>query len=139
MDVSIRAQILNLLTDLRDRLGVSYLFIAHDLAAVAHMSHSIIVMYLGKIVESGDADALALDPKHPYTRALFAAALPTHPDERREEIILQGEVPSPLRPPSGCHFHPRCPMAMDRCSHEAPTLTKIEDRMVACHLYEGTG
>ena len=119
LDVSIRAQILNLLTDLRDRLGVSYLFIAHDLAAVAHMSHSIIVMYLGKIVESGDADALALDPKHPYTRALFAAALPTHPDERREEIILQGEVPSPLRPPSGCHFHPRCPMAMDRCSQEA--------------------
>jgi oligopeptide/dipeptide ABC transporter ATP-binding protein len=137
LDVSIRAQILNLLTDLRDRLGVSYLFIAHDLAAVAHMSHSIVVMYLGKIVESGDADALAHNPKHPYTKALFAAALPTHPDERQEEIILQGEVPSPLSPPSGCHFHPRCPVAMDRCSHEAPSLTRIEDRMISCHRYEG--
>ena len=137
LDVSIRAQILNLLTDLRDRLGVSYLFIAHDLAAVAHMSHSIVVMYLGKIVESGDADALAHNPKHPYTKALFAAALPTHPDEKQDEIILQGEVPSPLRPPSGCHFHPRCPVAMNRCSREAPHLTKIDDRMIACHRYEG--
>ena len=137
LDVSIRAQILNLLTDLRDRLGVSYLFIAHDLAAVAHMSHSIVVMYLGKIVESGDADALAHNPKHPYTKALFAAALPTHPDEKQDEIILQGEVPSPLRPPSGCHFHPRCPVAMDRCSREAPHLTRIDDRMIACHRYEG--
>ena len=137
LDVSIRAQILNLLTDLQDRLGVSYLFIAHDLAAVAHMSHSIVVMYLGKIVESGDADALAHNPKHPYTKALFAAALPTHPDEKQDEIILQGEVPSPLRPPSGCHFHPRCPVAMDRCSREAPHLTRIDDRMIACHRYEG--
>ena len=137
LDVSIRAQILNLLTDLRDRLGVSYLFIAHDLAAVAHMSHSIVVMYLGKIVESGDADALAHNPKHPYTKALFAAALPTHPDEKQDDIILQGEVPSPLRPPSGCHFHPRCPVAMDRCSHEAPALVRIEDRTIACHWYEG--
>ena len=137
LDVSIRAQILNLLTDLQDRLGVSYLFIAHDLAAVAHMSHSIVVMYLGKIVESGDADALAHNPKHPYTKALFAAALPTHPDEKQDEIILQGEVPSPLRPPSGCHFHPRCPVAMNRCSREAPHLTRIDDRMIACHRYEG--
>ena len=139
LDVSIRAQILNLLTDLQDQLGVSYLFIAHDLAAVAHMSHSIVVMYLGKIVESGDADALAHNPKHPYTKALFAAALPTHPDEKQDEFILQGEVPSPLRPPSGCHFHPRCPVAMDRCSHEAPALIRIEDRTIACHRYEGVG
>ena len=139
LDVSIRAQILNLLTDLRDSLGVSYLFIAHDLAAVAHMSHSIIVMYLGKIVESGDADALVLNPRHPYTKALFAAALPTHPDEKREEIILQGEVPSPLHPPSGCHFHPRCPVAMDRCSHDAPVLTKADNRMIACHRFDGSG
>ena len=116
LDVSIRAQILNLLRDLQAELGLSYLFIAHDLAAVAHMSHTIAVMYLGKIVESGEAQALARAPKHPYTEALFSAALPSHPDERREEIILPGEVPSPLNPPSGCRFHPRCPHAMARCS-----------------------
>jgi oligopeptide transport system ATP-binding protein len=136
LDVSIRAQILNLLTDLQDRLGVSYLFIAHDLAAVAHMSHQIIVMYLGKIVESGPAIALAQDPKHPYTQALFSAALPNHPDDRREEIILQGEVPSPLRPPGGCHFHPRCPMAMPRCSTDAPSLRPVGDRQISCHLFD---
>src|SRR5436189_1538302 len=109
LDVSIRAQILNLLRDLQAQLGLSYLFIAHDLAAVAHMSHAIAVMYLGKIVESGDAQTLARAPKHPYTQALFSPALPSSPDERQEEIILTGEVPSPLRPPPGCHFHPRCP------------------------------
>ena len=98
LDVSIRAQILNLLRDLQGELGLSYLFIAHDLAAVAHMSHTIVVMYLGKIVEIGDARTLARAPKHPYTEALFSAALPSHPDERREEIILPGEVPSPLNP-----------------------------------------
>ena len=135
LDVSIRAQILNLLRDLQARLGLSYLFIAHDLAAVAHMSHGIVVMYLGKIVESGDAQALAGNALHPYTKALFAAALPSHPDERREEAVLQGEVPSPLNPPPGCHFHPRCPHAMPRCALEAPPLVQVEDRMVACHLY----
>jgi oligopeptide/dipeptide ABC transporter ATP-binding protein len=116
LDVSIRAQILNLLRDLQAELGLSYLFIAHDLAAVAHMSHIIVVMYLGKIVESGEAQSLAHAPKHPYTKALFAAALPSHPDDRREDIVLQGEVPSPLRPPAGCHFHPRCSYAIPRCS-----------------------
>lgn len=135
LDVSIRAQILNLLRDLQDRLGLSYLFIAHDLAAVAHMSHEIVVMYLGKIVERGDAQALANDAKHPYTKALFAAALPSHPDERRDEVVLAGEVPSPLNPPTGCHFHPRCPHAMPRCAVEAPALAQIENRIVACHLY----
>lgn len=135
LDVSIRAQILNLLRDLQARLGLSYLFIAHDLAAVAHMSHEIVVMYLGKIVESGEAQALAGDAKHPYTRALFSAALPSHPDERREDVVLQGEVPSPLNPPAGCYFHPRCPHAMPRCAVEAPTLAPVEGRMVACHLY----
>jgi oligopeptide/dipeptide ABC transporter ATP-binding protein len=135
LDVSIRAQILNLLRDLQARLGLSYLFIAHDLAAVAHMSHEIVVMYLGKIVERGDAQALAGDAKHPYTRALFSAALPSHPDERREEVVIAGEVPSPLNPPSGCHFHPRCPHAMPRCALEAPPLVQVEDRLVACHLY----
>ena len=135
LDVSIRAQILNLLRDLQERLQLSYLFIAHDLAAVAHMSHSIAVMYLGRIVESGDADLVAHDPKHPYTQALFSAALPSSPEERREEIVLTGEVPSPLKPPSGCHFHPRCPHAMERCKREAPELAPVEGRLVACHLY----
>jgi oligopeptide/dipeptide ABC transporter ATP-binding protein len=136
LDVSIRAQILNLLRDLQAELGLSYLFIAHDLAAVAHMSHTIVVMYLGKIVESGEARTLARMPKHPYTEALFSAALPSHPDERREEIILPGEVPSPLNPPSGCRFHPRCPHAMPRCGQQEPMLTDQEGRLVACHLYD---
>jgi oligopeptide/dipeptide ABC transporter ATP-binding protein len=136
LDVSIRAQILNLLRDLQAELGLSYLFIAHDLAAVAHMSHVIVVMYLGKIVESGDARTLARAPKHPYTEALFSAALPSHPDERREEIVLSGEVPSPLNPPSGCRFHPRCPHVMARCRDEEPRLSDVEGRLVACHLYD---
>ena len=99
------------------------------------MSHEIIVMYLGKIVESGDARALAGNALHPYTKALFAAALPSHPDERQEDAVLQGEVPSPLQPPSGCHFHPRCPHATPRCASEAPPLVQVEDRLVACHLF----
>jgi oligopeptide/dipeptide ABC transporter ATP-binding protein len=135
LDVSIRAQILNLLRDLQAQLDLSYLFIAHDLAAVAHMSHTIAVMYLGKIVEIGDADTVAKAPKHPYTQALFSAALPTSPDEGREEIILPGEVPSPLAPPGGCRFHPRCPHALARCAHEEPALDEVEGRRVACHLY----
>ena len=133
--MSIRAQILNLLRDLQAQLGVSYLFIAHDLAAVAHMSHTIAVMYLGKIVEVGDGETLAKAPKHPYTQALFSAALPSHPDERRDEIILTGEVPSPMNPPSGCRFHPRCPHALPRCSTEEPKLLPESGRLVACHLY----
>jgi len=136
LDVSIRAQILNLLRDLQDQLGLSYLFIAHDLAAVAHMSHTIVVMYLGKIVEIGDAQTLSRSPKHPYTEALFSAALPSHPDERREEIILPGEVPSPLNPPAGCRFHPRCPHAMPVCGQQEPVLAQVTDRLVACHLYD---
>jgi len=136
LDVSIRAQILNLLCDLQAQLGLSYLFIAHDLAAVAHMSHTIVVMYLGKIVESGDARTLARTPKHPYTEALFSAALPSHPDERREEIVLSGEVPSPVRPPPGCRFHPRCPHAIPRCAEEEPVLGAVAGHLVACHLYE---
>jgi oligopeptide/dipeptide ABC transporter ATP-binding protein len=135
LDVSIRAQILNLLRDLQAQLGVSYLFIAHDLAAVAHMSHTIAVMYLGKIVEVGDASVVAKSPKHPYTQALFSAALPSHPDERRDEIVIAGEVPSPLNPPAGCRFHPRCPHAMPRCSTEEPKLLPESARLVACHLY----
>ena len=138
LDVSIRAQILNLLRDLQRRLGVSYLFIAHDLAAVAHMSHQIAVMYLGKIVEWGEAEAVALAPKHPYTKALFSAALPLFPEARDEEIVLSGEVPSPLDPPGGCRFHPRCPFVMPQCATEEPALRQESGRLVACHLYGGT-
>src|SRR5437773_7575262 len=137
LDVSIRAQILNLLRDLQSRLGLSYLFIAHDLAAVAHMSHTIAVMYLGKIVEIGPAETVAASPRHPYTQALFSAALPSHPDEKRDEVVVTGEVPSPLAPPSGCRFHPRCPHAMARCSTEEPALGPEARRLVACHLYTG--
>jgi oligopeptide/dipeptide ABC transporter ATP-binding protein len=136
LDVSIRAQILNLLRDLQAQLGLSYLFIAHDLAAVAHMSHTIMVMYLGKVIECGEAATLVNAPKHPYTEALFSAALPNSPDEQREEIVLTGEVPSPLRPPPGCAFHPRCNRAMEPCRRQPPALTNVDGRLVACHLYE---
>ena len=136
LDVSIRAQILNLLRDLQRDLGLAYLFIAHDLAAVAHMSHTIVVMYLGQIVEYGPAKTVAADPQHPYTRALFSAALPAHPDEVREEIILPGEVPSPVNPPGGCRFHPRCPQVMPRCSQEVPALRTALGREVGCHLFD---
>jgi oligopeptide/dipeptide ABC transporter ATP-binding protein len=135
LDVSIRAQILNLLRDLQAQLGLSYLFIAHDLAAVAHMSHTIAVMYLGQIVEIGDAATVASRPRHPYTQALFAAALPSHPSEPRDELVLTGEVPSPLNPPAACRFHPRCPHAMPRCSTEQPLLQEHDGRRVSCHLY----
>ena len=135
LDVSIRAQILNLLSELQERLGVTYLFIAHDLAAVAHMSQTIAVMYLGQIVEWGEAEAVALGPRHPYTKALFAAALPADLDTPREEVAVSGEVPSPLAPPAGCRFHTRCPAVMTRCATEEPPLRTVDGRLVACHLY----
>jgi oligopeptide/dipeptide ABC transporter ATP-binding protein len=137
LDVSIRAQVLNLLKDLQAELGLAYLFIAHDLAAVAHMSHTIAVMYLGKIVEVGDAKRVATEARHPYTQALFAAALPSHPRERREDLVLEGEVPSPIDPPAGCRFHPRCAQVMPQCSVEMPELRHDSGRRVACHLYAG--
>jgi oligopeptide/dipeptide ABC transporter ATP-binding protein len=136
LDVSIRAQILNLLRDLQKRLEVSYLFIAHDLAAVAHMSQTIAVMYLGRIVEWGEAEAVALEPRHPYTQALFAAALPIDLDAPRDGLVLAGEVPSPLAPPAGCRFHPRCPSVMPHCATQEPALRSSSGRLVACHLYE---
>jgi oligopeptide/dipeptide ABC transporter ATP-binding protein len=136
LDVSIRAQIISLLEHLQQNLGVSYLFIGHDLATVAHISHRIAVMYLGKIVEVADSQELCANPLHPYTKALFAAALPAHPDEAHQGAVIAGEVPSALNPPSGCHFHPRCPFAMPHCAQEEPGLTEIAPRhAVACHLY----
>ena len=139
LDVSIRAHIISLLEELQSRLSVSYLFIAHDLAAVSHLCHQTAVMYLGKIVETAESLELCATPLHPYTKALFAASLPSHPDEPREEIVLTGEVPSALNPPRGCHFHPRCPFAMPRCSAEEPALTQHSPgHRVACHLYDGT-
>jgi oligopeptide transport system ATP-binding protein len=136
LDVSIRAQIMNLLQDLQQRFGLSYLLIAHDLAAVLHLSTNIAVMYLGKIVEFGTSDELRHKPLHPYTQALFSAALPSHPDEEREEVIITGEVPSPLNPPSGCRFHPRCPFAKPVCSEVEPVLRSATNgHRVACHLY----
>src|SRR5713101_3683498 len=136
LDVSIRAQIMNQLEELQQRLGVSYLFIGHDLATVAHISHRIAVMYLGQIVELAEAMELCRQPLHPYTQALFTAALPAHPDEKRERLTIAGEVPSALDPPSGCCFHPRCPQAMARCSVEAPIRKEVAPgHTVACHLY----
>jgi oligopeptide/dipeptide ABC transporter ATP-binding protein len=136
LDVSIRAHIIVLLEDLQARLGVSYLFIAHDLAAVSHLSQRTAVMYLGKLVEVADSLELCARPLHPYTKALFAASLPSHPDEPREEIVLSGEVPSALDPPRGCRFHPRCPFAMPRCREEEPALTEQSPgHTAACHLY----
>jgi oligopeptide transport system ATP-binding protein len=136
LDVSIRAHIIGLLEEIQARLGVSYLFIAHDLAAVAHLSHQIVVMYLGKVVEIADSLELCAQPLHPYSKALFAASLPSHPDEEREEIVLSGEVPSALNPPSGCRFHPRCPFAMPRCSAQEPELVEVSPgRHVGCYLY----
>jgi oligopeptide/dipeptide ABC transporter ATP-binding protein len=136
LDVSIRAQIMNQLEHLQQNLGVSYLFIGHDLATVAHISHRIAVMYLGQIVELADSLELCAKPLHPYTQALFTAALPSHPDERHERLAISGEVPSALNPPSGCRFHPRCPHAMPHCAVEAPVRKEVAPRhTVACHLY----
>jgi peptide/nickel transport system ATP-binding protein len=136
LDVSIRAQVMNLLRDIQDRVGVSYLFIAHDLAVVKYVSTRIGVMYLGKLVETASSDELYARPLHPYTQVLLSNALPSHPDEAREEVILRGEVPSAVDPPSGCRFHPRCPRAMAVCSEVEPLLrAEAAGHDVACHLY----
>ena len=136
LDVSIRAQIMNLLVDLQRQYHVSYLLIAHHLATTRYMAHEVAVMYLGKIVERARTEALFTQPLHPYTQALFSAALPSHPDVTREEIILPGEVPSPIDPPSGCRFHPRCPVAKSECAEVEPAeIDFAPGHMVACHLY----
>ena len=136
LDVSIRAQIMNLLKDLQQEYEVSYLLIAHHLATVRYMCDSIAVMYLGQIVEYAEVKELFNNPLHPYTKALMSAALPSHPDIEQDEIILTGEVPSPLNPPTGCRFHTRCPFAMDRCTVEIPETREIAPgHTTACHLY----
>src|SRR5512132_196182 len=136
LDVSVRAQIINQLEHLQRTLGVSYLFIGHDLATVAHISHRIAVMYLGRIVESASSEALCARPLHPYTKALFAAALPSHPDDQQQSGAIVGEIPSPLNLPTGCRFHPRCPSVMPICSQVEPVLQHRDGAgLVACHLY----
>jgi peptide/nickel transport system ATP-binding protein/oligopeptide transport system ATP-binding protein len=136
LDVSIRAQIMNLLKDLQARHALAYLLVAHNLATVRYIAHRTAVMYLGQIVEYAATDAVYRTPLHPYTKALFSAALPADPDARREEIVLSGEVPSPIDPPSGCRFHPRCPSAMEQCARVAPVLRAVApEHEVSCHLY----
>lgn len=144
LDVSIQAQVLNLLEDLQDQFRLTYLFIAHDLSVVQHISDRVAVMYLGRIVELADVESLFRNPKHPYTEALFSAIPVPDPDFSMNQIILQGDVPSASDPPSGCHFHPRCRYATDICRREVPSLTAVEDgetetedaeHFVSCHRY----
>jgi len=139
LDVSIQAQIINLLMDLQDELGLSYLFVAHDLAVVEHISHRVAVMYLGRIVEMTDRKSLFEMPLHPYTEALLSAVPIAKASARsRKRVILTGDVPSPINPPSGCHFHARCPYAMARCKVEVPALREIvPGHVAACHLHDG--
>ena len=135
LDVSIQAQVINLLEDLQQKFELTYLFIAHDLSVVEHISDRVAVMYLGRIVELAPAHELYTTPRHPYTEALLSAVPIPEPGLRRTRIRLAGDVPNPINPPSGCHFHPRCPKAFDRCKVEDPVLKKIGDKhWAACHL-----
>jgi oligopeptide/dipeptide ABC transporter ATP-binding protein len=137
LDVSIRAQMMNLLRDIQAEQGVAYLLVAHDLATVRHMADQTVVMYLGKIVEHGPTDLVFRDVRHPYTKALLSAVLVARPGAAVEEIELKGEVPSPLAPPSGCRFHPRCPWAMPHCATIEPELREVAPgHLAACHLYD---
>jgi oligopeptide/dipeptide ABC transporter ATP-binding protein len=134
LDVSVQAQILNLLVELQAEFGLTYLFVAHDLSVVKHISDRVAVMYVGKIVEIGEREQLFHAPKHPYTEALLSAVPNPDPRARRERPVLQGEVANPAEAPSGCYFHPRCPYAIERCRVEAPVLEEIEPGQVAaCH------
>ncbi len=140
LDVSVKAQIVNLLAELQDELGLTLLFISHDLAIVEHLTHRVAVMYLGKIVELADRATLFAAAHHPYTRALLSAVPVPDPDAKRHRIILTGDVPSPINPPSGCRFHTRCPFVFDRCLTEEPLLRDIgAGHVSACHLEAGAG
>jgi dipeptide transport system ATP-binding protein len=133
LDISIQAQVLNLLADLQERLHLAYLFISHDLSVVKHIADSVMIMYLGRVVEQGPRDAVFSDPKHPYTKALLSATPTPDPTKKRQRIVLKGELPSPLDPPPGCTFHPRCPIAFDKCIKVSPTLELIGATNVSCH------
>lgn len=140
LDVSIQAQILNLLKDLQEKLGLTYLFIGHDLSVVRHFSDQIAVMYLGRIVEIGSVDDVFDNPVHPYTKALLGAIPISHPDQRAKRAVLQGQVPSPIDPPPGCHFSPRCPDATEECRRVEPKAVNVsDDRTVACHVHAPNG
>ncbi|TPH21354.1 dipeptide ABC transporter ATP-binding protein [Brevibacillus laterosporus] len=136
LDVSVQSQVLNLMQDLQKEYNLTYLFIAHDLSVVRHISDRVGVMYLGRIAEIADKDELYANPHHPYTKALLSAVPVADPDKKQERIILQGDLPSPANPPSGCTFHTRCPHVMDVCREKRPEMLKLrEDHLVACHLY----
>ncbi len=138
LDVSIQAQIIELLSDLKRELGLTYLFISHDLSVVGHVADRVVVMYLGEVVEAGTADQVLDEPRHPYTQALLSAVPQVDAQERHARIKLEGDLPSPLNPPPGCRFHTRCPQAMDVCRRVAPrTVTLPAGHRVACHLHEG--
>jgi oligopeptide/dipeptide ABC transporter ATP-binding protein len=135
LDVSIQSQIINLLADLQVQFGLTYLFISHAIPVIEHISTRIGVMYVGKLVEVGTSQQICVNPKHPYTQALLSAVPVPDPAARKHRIVLKGDVPTPINPPSGCRFHPRCPIAVDRCKTEEPPLRPLEDgRQVACHL-----
>jgi len=136
LDVSIQSQIINLLCDLREELDLTYLFISHDLSVVEYISDRVAVMYLGELVEVADSEELYANPLHPYTKALLSAIPTTDPETRKERIVLEGDVPSPIDPPTGCRFHPRCPVAIARCSVESPRALDVDGHIVRCHVVE---
>ncbi|MBL8893457.1 MAG: ABC transporter ATP-binding protein [Rhizobiales bacterium] len=133
LDLSIQAQVLNLLADIQEKLNLAYLFISHDLSVVRHIANDVMVMYLGRVVEQGTREDIFANPQHPYTRALLSATPQPDPERKRQRIVLKGELPSPLSPPSGCAFNPRCPLAFDRCRSERPELLASQRSLVACH------